>query len=85
MGQNYANTNTLIARYLNEQANIVIHGGSILGHVVINCDREAAGQHLFADNPRYDKGMFCQRFRISRSLFLRIANAVKDHDNYFKQ
>ena len=67
----------------------MIYSGSIPGHIVINHDREAADQRLFADyfadNPRYDEGMFRQRFRMSRSLFLRIVNAVKDHDNYFKQ
>ena len=89
MGQYCTNINTLITEYLNQQANVVIHGGSVPGHVVINRDREAADQRLFADyfadNPRYDEGMFRRRFRMSRSLFLRIVNAVKDHDNYFKQ
>ena len=62
IGQNYTNTNTLLAEYLNQQANIVIHGGSVIGHIVINRDREAADQCLFddyfADTPRYDEGMF---------------------------
>ena len=88
VGQNCANTNTLITEYLNQQANVVIHGGSVPGHVVINRDREAADQRLFADyfanNPRYDEGIFHRRFGMSQSLFLRIVNAMKDHDNYFK-
>ena len=41
IGQNCANTNTLLAEYLNQQANLMIHGGFIPSHVVINRDREA--------------------------------------------
>ena len=86
---NTNSTNTLITEYLNQQANVVIHGGSIPSHIVVNHDWEAADWCLFndyfADNPRYDEWMFCRRFRMSQSLFLRIVEAVKDHDNYFKQ
>ena len=89
INQNRIDNNTLLMEYLNQQANVSIHGGSVPGHIVINRDREAADQRLFddyfADTPRYDEGMFRRRFRMSRSLFLRIINAVKDHDNYFNQ
>ena len=62
IGQNCANTNTLITEYFNQQVNVVIHGGSVPGHIVINRDWEATDRRLFndyfADNPRYDEGMF---------------------------
>ena len=38
IGQNYVNNNTLLAEYLNQQANVVIHGGSNPSHIVINRD-----------------------------------------------
>ncbi|XP_020272614.1 uncharacterized protein LOC109847785 [Asparagus officinalis] len=66
-----------------------IHGGSIHGHAVINRNRENVHQNLvidyFADNPRFGEDMFRRRYRMSRSLFLRIVDAVKDHDYYFQQ
>ncbi|XP_039120525.1 uncharacterized protein LOC120256933 [Dioscorea cayenensis subsp. rotundata] len=65
------------------------HGGSIPGHVVINRNREAADRNLwndyFSENPRYNAEMFRRRYRMSRSLFLRIVGAVKNHDSYFQQ
>ena len=42
IGQNCANNNTLLAEYLNQQANVVIHGGSVPSHIVINRDWEGA-------------------------------------------
>ena len=81
--------NMILANYLNQQNNEVIHGGSVPGHIVINRDRENAYHNLFVDyfveNPRYADNMFRQRYRMSRDLFLRIVNAVKNHDNYFNQ
>ena len=66
-----------------------VHGGSIPGHRVINRDREAADRNLwndyFSDNPRYNANMFRRRYRMSRSLFLRIVEAVHNHDLYFHQ
>ena len=77
----------ILANYFNQQNNRVTHDGSILGHVVINRDRETANHNLFvdyfADNPRYGDDMFRRRYRMSRELFLRIVDAVKNHDNYF--
>jgi len=65
------------------------HGGSIHGHVVINRDRENAARNLFndyfAEKPVFPETMFRRRFRMSRSLFLRIYDAIKRHDNYFVQ
>ncbi|XP_075504569.1 protein ANTAGONIST OF LIKE HETEROCHROMATIN PROTEIN 1-like [Primulina tabacum] len=39
----------------------------------------------FAENPRYNEVMFRRRFRMSRGLFLRIVDAVKNHDRFFTQ
>ncbi|AEC06258.1 nuclease [Arabidopsis thaliana] len=65
------------------------HGGSIHGHVVINRDRENVARNLFidyfAEKPVFPETMFRRRFRMSRSLFLRIYDAIKRHDNYFVQ
>ena len=87
--QAIANNNMMIIHYMYDQNQQVIHGGSIPGHIVINRDRAAADRNLFADyfaeNPRFNEVMFRRRFRMSRSLFLRIVLAVKAHDNYFVQ
>ncbi|XP_075507570.1 uncharacterized protein LOC142544402 [Primulina tabacum] len=67
----------------------VTHGGSIPGHIVIHRDREIADRNLFndyfTDNPRYNEAMFRRRFRMSRNIFLRIVDEVKNHDIYFTQ
>ncbi|KAG5570492.1 hypothetical protein H5410_060258 [Solanum commersonii] len=63
--------------------------GSIPGHVVINRDHEAADDNLFRDyfstTPRFNDAIFLHRYRMSRNLFLRIVDAIKDHDTYFEQ
>jgi len=63
------------------------HGGSVPGHAVIYRDRESGHNRMFqdylADNPTYGPHIFRRRFRMSRELFLRIMNAVEDHDDYF--
>ncbi|KAL5846797.1 hypothetical protein ACOSQ3_010321 [Xanthoceras sorbifolium] len=80
----YANNNLLMAYYLNQQdSDQPSRGGSIPGHNVIYRGREWAD--YFAENPMYNELMFRRRFRMSRSLFLRIANEVERHDNYFVQ
>ncbi|XP_019189266.1 PREDICTED: uncharacterized protein LOC109183665 [Ipomoea nil] len=65
------------------------HGGSISRHRVIYCDREDGDRRLHADylseNPKYNEAIFRRRFRMSQNFFLRIANAVADHENYFVQ
>ncbi|XP_020245249.1 uncharacterized protein LOC109823383 [Asparagus officinalis] len=85
----YINNNLIIANNLRQQNYQLIHGGSIPGHAVINRDRETAHQNLvidyFVDNPRFGQDMFRCRYRMSRSLFIRIVDAVKDHDHYFQQ
>ncbi|XP_020271530.1 uncharacterized protein LOC109846695 [Asparagus officinalis] len=85
----YINNNMIPANNLHQQNYQPIHGGSIPDHTVINRDRETAHQNLvidyLADNPRFEEDMFRRRYRMSRSLFLRIVDAVKDHDYYFQQ
>ncbi|KAL5745466.1 hypothetical protein ACOSP7_026612 [Xanthoceras sorbifolium] len=78
----YANNNLLMAYYLNQRdSDQPSRGGSIPGHNVIHRGREEAAHNLWADyfveNPRYNELMFRRRFRMGRSLFLRIANEVE--------
>ncbi|XP_019177738.1 PREDICTED: uncharacterized protein LOC109172944 [Ipomoea nil] len=88
----YANNNAAMAYFLEIMSTQAInpsHGGSISGHRVIHRDREDGDRRLHADyfseNPKYNEAIFRRRFRMSRNLFLRIANAVAEHDNYFVQ
>ncbi|XP_020406610.1 uncharacterized protein [Zea mays] len=63
--------------------------GSIKGHRVLQRDRQAGYQRLyqdyFLDNPTYGHYYFRRRFRMRRSLFVRIWKAVEQHDQYFVQ
>ena len=63
--------------------------GSILGHSIVNRNRKKGELKLyndyFAENPKFTKSQFRRRFRMSRRLFLRIANAVEAHNPYFKK
>jgi len=63
--------------------------GSILGHNTVNRNRKEGELRLcndyFSENPKFSESQFRRRFRMSRRLFLRIANAVKAHNPYFKQ
>ncbi|XP_074589601.1 uncharacterized protein LOC141845444 [Curcuma longa] len=81
--------NQVILNHLREESNKGKHRGSIPGHIVINRNREAADCNLFndyfAENPTYNAAIFRRRFRMGRSLFMRIFNAVSNHDNYFVQ
>nr|XP_023916280.1 uncharacterized protein LOC112027863 [Quercus suber] len=55
----------------------------------IECDRLAGHKRLyldyFADTPVYPPKLFRRRFRMSRSLFLRIQSAVETYEPYFIQ
>ncbi|KAL3337867.1 hypothetical protein AABB24_030157 [Solanum stoloniferum] len=81
--------NYMFQQVLQNHTNEVFIGGSIPGHVVINRDREAADDNLFRDyfsaTPRFNDAIFRRRYRMSRNLFLRIVDAIKDHDMYFEQ
>ncbi|XP_020249037.1 uncharacterized protein LOC109826414 [Asparagus officinalis] len=57
---------------------IVLHRNRLEGH-------NRLFQDYFADAPTYPLYYFRQRFRMRRSLFLRIHDAVVEHDKYFVQ
>ena len=84
-----SNNNSAIQFLLNQQDNSVTHGGSVPGRSFIYRDRESAHFRLFNDyfseTPTYNDDMFRRRYRMSRSLFLRIVDAVERYDNYFIQ
>jgi hypothetical protein len=63
--------------------------GSVIGHEVHNRQSQDYDMRLYRDyfskRPTYPDKFFRHRFRMRRSLFLRIARAVEEHDNYFVQ
>ena len=63
--------------------------GSVSGHNIVNRNRKEGALRLyndyFAENPKFTESQFRRRFRMSRRLFLRIANAVEAHNPYLKQ
>ncbi|XP_023157016.1 uncharacterized protein [Zea mays] len=63
--------------------------GSVFGHKVHDRSRQEHDRKLFqdyfAENPTYPEKFFRRRFRMSSSLFKRIAKAVEKHDEYFVQ
>ncbi|CAM8926970.1 unnamed protein product [Rhodiola kirilowii] len=64
-------------------------GGSTMNRQVINRDREEGNARLyrdyFSENPTYPESIFRRRFRMRRSLFLRIQRELAVHDVYFTQ
>jgi len=62
---------------------------NIVSHNIVNRNRKEGELRLyndyFAENSKFTESQFRIRFRISRRLFLRIANAVEAHNSYFKQ
>lgn len=74
---------------MKNSSNIVRHGGSVFNHRVINRNRALGHQLIyrdyFSDDPSYPDYIFCRRFRMRRSLFLRIQAAIESHDPYFVQ
>jgi hypothetical protein len=69
---------------------IVGWGGSVLGKRP-NIDRDAQAGHdrifkdYFAANATFPRAKFERRYRMPKSIFLRIMEAVEEHDNYFVQ
>ncbi|KAG8047006.1 hypothetical protein GUJ93_ZPchr0008g12161 [Zizania palustris] len=65
------------------------HAGSMIGHQVVDRNREAGHWRLyndyFSEEPTYGPIYFMRRFRMRRSLFLRIMHVVEAHDDYFVQ
>ncbi|XP_052181866.1 uncharacterized protein LOC127794658 [Diospyros lotus] len=63
--------------------------GSVMNRCVINCNRVEGHERLyrdyFGDSPTYPPHLFCRRFRMRQSLFLRIQVAIESHDSYFVQ
>ncbi|KAH7838012.1 hypothetical protein Vadar_020987 [Vaccinium darrowii] len=63
--------------------------GSIQGHAVIDRDRVEGHNILFrqyfADPPTFPPKYFRRRFRMNRSLFLRIVSTIEAYDPYFVQ
>ncbi|XP_020249443.1 uncharacterized protein LOC109826833 [Asparagus officinalis] len=82
-------SNNKIMTYLSQEAERPKRIGSVPGHLVINRGREEGNSQLyhdyFSDNPTYGANLFRRRFWMHRSLFLRIVEAVRDHDNFFVQ
>lgn len=63
--------------------------GSVFGHQVYDQSRAENDMKLyqdyFAEHPTYPEKFFRRRFRMRRPLFIRIAEQVAQHDNYFVQ
>jgi hypothetical protein len=63
--------------------------GSVIGHEVHNRQRQEYDlklyQDYFSEHPTYPGKFFRRCFRMRCSLYLRIARAVEEHDNYFVQ
>ena len=67
------------------QGRIRRHRGSVLGHRMVNRDRIEGHEKLYCDyfaTPCVYESFFRMRFRMSRPLFLRIINEVKQYDPY---
>ena len=73
--------------YLMQSQNPSLWGGSVSGHAVINCGREAGATLLrndyFSENSRFES-KFRRWFRMSRDLFLRIRRGLKQHSSMWK-
>jgi len=73
----------------NNQGQRTGYRGSVISHNIVNRNRKEGELRLyndyFAENPKFTESQFRIRFRMSRRLFLRIANAVEAHNPYFKQ
>lgn len=63
--------------------------GSTIGRKNIHREFEASHNRIFddyfADSPRYNDNLFERRFRMPRSLFLRLMSEVEKHSVFFQQ
>jgi hypothetical protein len=78
-----------IALLLNKMKAGKKHGGSRFGWKEIHRNRLQGHMQLyndyFSENPTYPENIFRRRFRMRRSLFLKIINAISQEDKYFIQ
>ena len=70
-----------------ERANSISHhGGSTMNHRVIDRNREKGYMRryrdYFSNTLTYTNTQFHRRFRMRRSLFMRIEETVTAHDNF---
>ena len=74
---------------LNTENSSAIRRGSIQGHSVIFRNRveehERFYRDYFAKSPTYPPNIFRMRFRMNRSLFVRILSNMEVYDPYFVQ
>ncbi|XP_058222952.1 uncharacterized protein LOC131332670 [Rhododendron vialii] len=74
---------------LKSEREVVLHHGSVQGRKYIDrgtiLGHERIFRDYFAEPPAYPPEYFRRRFRMSRSLFLRIQAAIEAHDPYFVQ
>ena len=74
---------------LNTENSSAICRGSIQGHSVIFRNRveghEILYRDYFAKSPTYPPNLFLRRFRMNRSLFVRILSNMEVYDPYFVQ
>ncbi|XP_055960821.1 uncharacterized protein LOC126670604 [Mercurialis annua] len=82
-------TISTIGELLNKKRKISLHRGSVFGRTFIRRNRVHGHHKLFHDyfgeDPVYSSTLFRRRFRMNRSLFLRIQSAIEAHDPYFVQ
>jgi hypothetical protein len=78
-----------IALFLHQKQKKRKRGGSTNGRQEINRNRLEGHERLhndyFSENPTYPDNFFRRRFRMQRSLFLRIVEDVCQDDEYFLQ
>ena len=78
-----SNNNYFLTLFQDERR---LYQGAVHGHNVINHDRETAHRNLyndyFSENPLFSEAIFRRRFRMGRSLFLRVFFSVKQGRTY---
>jgi hypothetical protein len=72
-----------------EDEEIHVHRGSVVGRRVINRDRESGYvrlmQDYFSDNPVYNDDIFRRRFRMTKAMFHNICQTLEAANPYFGQ
>ena len=74
---------------LNNERGSTSHCGSVHGRIFISHDILQGLDRLFhdyfAETPVYSPNLFRRKFRMNRSLFLRIHSVIETHEPYFIQ